>query len=145
MATNEANFKSGFKDSLVAHYKDALHIWSPSDKFRSGISDMCLSFDGRFLGIEAKFIKSVPKKNETTVLSHEVSASQISFINGLIRTKNYGFVLIGMPDVAVVMSEIKANYTLEEIKRAPRILRVGGRWDVTNFLEHCVRGFYGPG
>lgn len=145
MATNEAEFKSEFRGSLLRHYGNRVHLWSPSDKFRSGIADMCISFEGHFLGAEYKFIKTVPKKMETAVLSHEVSKSQISFLEGLVRTKNHGIVVIGMPDVAVVMAEFKSNYTLAEVKAAPRILKVSGQWDVANFIENCVEGHYAAG
>lgn len=142
MASNEAGFKAEFRESLLRHYGDGVHLWSPSDKFRSGIADMCISFNGKFLGVEYKFIKTVPKKPETTVLTHEVSKSQILFLDGLVRTKNHGIIVIGMPDVAVVMSEFKTNYTLQEVKAAPRILKVSGQWDVKNFIENCIEGRY---
>lgn len=135
MASTEASFKTEFRKSLVLEYGDGIFMWSPSDKFRSGISDLLISRSSGLLGVEFKFIKSIPARETTRVLTHEVSTPQISFIENLRRTGNNGVLVIGTPDVAVVMSDLKNNYTLAEVRAAPRIEKRSGVWQVKNFYE----------
>ncbi len=135
MARTEASFKTEFKDSLTRFYGDEIFMWSPSDKFRAGISDLQISCRGGLLAVEFKFIKEIPKRETTNVLIHEVSTPQIMFIKNLRRTGNNGVIIIGTPDVAVVFSDLKNNYTLSEVRAAPRIEKRGGVWQVQNFYE----------
>lgn len=139
MATSEADFKSGFRGDLRRHYTGSL-VWTNTDMFRVGLPDFSVSWNKGFWAVEAKFIKKLPKKPGSKCLNHEVSAMQCDFLKQNRVNGNGSAILIGMPDVAVVMSEIKENYTLEELMAARRVSRKCGAWNVTGFLE-MVGGF----
>lgn len=87
------------------------------------------------MAVEAKFIAKLPKKKTSLVLSHTVSDAQQAFLNKTRKNGHPGIVLIGTPQAAVVMTEIKTNYTLEECMKAPRIEKVKGVWQVKGFVH----------
>lgn len=134
MATNEANFKSEFKKDVEIEYPGA-HIWTSTDLLRSGLPDFYILWSGLFVAVEAKFITKLPKKKSSLVLSHVVSPTQQSFLRGTKQNKQKGIVLIGSPQAAIVMEEIKENYTLEECLNAPRIRKENGVWQVKGLLD----------
>jgi len=136
LATNESDFKSSFRRDLKDYHKEAV-IWTNTDRFVVGLPDFCVSHQGGFYAIEAKFVRELPKRKESKCLKHEVSAKQADFLNNIRGTSNHAAVLIGFPDVAVVMKEIKSNYTLEEVLDPTKcftIQRRKGRWDIDLFL-----------
>lgn len=135
MATSEGEFKSEFKKDLRAEYPSAV-MWTNTDLIRSGLPDISI-LPGRkgYFAIEAKFIKSLPKRSGSKALKHDVSVPQQNFLNDVIKTGNTAIVLIGMTDVACVMREIKQNYTLDELMKAPRIEKIKGHWQVKGFLD----------
>lgn len=134
MATDEGGFKSEFKESLSDEYAGA-HIWTSTDLLRSGLPDFYILWNGLFAAVEAKFIKKLPKKKTSFVLSHTVSGAQQEFLKHTQRNKQLGVVLIGSSQAAIVMFEIKENYTLEECLKAPRIEKVNGVWQVKGLLD----------
>jgi hypothetical protein len=137
MATSESEFKSQFRKDLARAYPDA-HVFTNNDMFRAGLPDFSVLWAGTFIGIEAKFIHELPKHNTSKCLKHEVTTSQIEFLRSARRTKNYSAILIGMPDVAVLMMELKHNYLLGEVLAAPRIERSKGAWQVGNFINLVI-------
>lgn len=138
MAQDESSFKLEFRRDLRKAYPDAF-VFTNNDMFRAGIPDFSVLYRGAFYGIEGKFIKDLPKRTQTKCLHHGVTGNQIEFLSNARRTENYGAVLIGMPDVAALMLEIKNNYTLEELLQAPRFAKIRGHWQVTNFFD-TIRG-----
>lgn len=144
LATSESDFKIGFKKNLRERYPGSV-IWTNSDKFRSGLPDFSVSFDGHFYAVEAKFIKDTPKMKDSQCLKHCVSKSQSEFLLNIRASKNSSGILIGMPDVCVLMKEIKENYTLSELldSNCGYIMNRGkGLWHVDLFLE-TMRRFSG--
>lgn len=134
MATNEGDFKLEFKIDLKKYLPNAV-IWSNSDKYTSGLPDFCIVHDKHFVAIEAKFIKELPKRATSKVLSHEVSAAQKLFLEKVLENKQAAFVVIGSPQAAVVFSKIQSNYSKEECLTTARILKNNGKWDVEGFCE----------
>ena len=134
MATNEAEFKSEFKKDVESEYPGA-HIWTSTDLLRSGLPDFYVLWGGLFVAVEAKFITKLLKKKSSLVLSHVVSPSQQSFLRDTQRNKQKGIVLIGSSHAAIVMEDIKENYTLEECLNAPRIRKENGVWQVKGLLN----------
>lgn len=135
MATNESEFKQEFKKDLGALY-DGAHIWTSNDRVTSGLPDFFVLWAGIFVAIEAKFVNSLPKRKTSLVLSkHPVTPTQAGFLRKTNANGQYGIVLIGSPTAALVMREIKDNYTLEECLSAPRILKSGGQWQLKGFLD----------
>lgn len=139
MATDEASFKQEFRKSLEYHCPNA-YGWANTDKMRCGLPDRSYSYRGHLYGIEVKFVKELPKRQDSAVLKHKVSAAQKEHLEKLRKTGNYGSVLIGFSDVAVLMQEIKIDYTLQEVLDARRIYKAGKFYDVANFfdlMENC--------
>lgn len=134
MATTEAAFKTEFRKDLLREYPDA-HIWTNTDLVSSGLPDFSVLYRMVFMAVEAKFVKALPKKATSNVLSHTVSESQKNFLEKTRYHGHAGIVLIGTPDAAAVMTEIKTNYTLAECLSAPRILKVNGHWQVKGFIH----------
>lgn len=141
MAVDESDFKSGFRKDLQGVHTRAL-IWTNNDMFRAGLPDFSVLHDGSFYAIEAKFVSALPKRATSLCLKHEVTLNQIDYINKVRDNGQYGCVLVGLADVAVVMLDIKKNYTLQELLSAPRIERAKGRWVVDKFLD-LIRGVRG--
>jgi hypothetical protein len=138
VATDEAGFKADFKKDLVEQFPTAL-IWTNTDMFRAGLPDMSALWSSFFFAMELKFIRKIPKRETSKCLTHEVSGPQLDFLNKTRTNDQYSCVLIGLQDVAVLMLELKSNYTLKEILSAPRIERVGGHWKVDNIFS-MIRG-----
>lgn len=138
MAVDEAGFKSGFKKNLIHYYPTAL-IWTNSDMFRAGLPDTSALWNACFFAMELKFIKTLPKRKGSKCLKHEVTAAQLDFLRRTRETGQYSCVVVGLQDVAVLMLDLKENYTLEEVLAAPRIERVGGEWKLAHFFDR-VRG-----
>lgn len=134
MATSESDFNSQIRKDLKFYYPNA-NIWNNSDKFRSGLPDTSVLQGGHFHALEGKFVRELPKRETSKCLTHEVTASQIEFINKTRVAGGYGVIVVGMADIAVWMKEIKPNYTLAELLAAPRINRIGRSWDLSTFLQ----------
>lgn len=139
MAVNESDANASFRRDLKTFYPDAC-VWNNTDKYTSGLPDTSASYKGMFFAIEGKFAKTLPKKTTSKCLSHEVTGSQREFISRIRSSGNYGCVIIFMQDVAVIMLDIKENYTLQEVLEAPRVERRKGKWDLTNLLELVAKG-----
>jgi len=134
MATDEASFKLEFKKDLRNFLPESM-MWANSDKFTSGLPDFCVIDSAKFIAIEAKFTKALPKRPTSKVLDHPVSAAQKAFLCKVLAQGLPAFVLIGTPTAAVIMDKIQENYTLEECLTAPRILKENGRWKVEVLCE----------
>lgn len=140
MAVSESDFKSDFKRDLVKAYPSAL-IWTNSDMFRVGLPDMSALYDRNFYAMELKFIRKLPKRGSSKCLTHEVSTSQLEFLNKTRENGQYAAVIIGLKDVAVRMDVLKENYTLDEVLAASRFVRAGGHWQLevhfNDMRTHC--------
>jgi hypothetical protein len=134
VATNESDFKAGFKKDLIAAYPTAL-VWTNSDMFRVGLPDMSALWDSKFFAMELKFVRKLPKRGSSKCLTHEVSAAQLEFLRRTRENRQRSAVIVGMRDVAVFIQNLKENYTLDEILGSPRILRENGAWSVKGFLD----------
>jgi hypothetical protein len=134
MATNEAEFKSDFRKDLENEYPNA-NIWTNTDLVRGGLPDFCVLDCGLFVAVEAKFIESLPKNKGSKTLKHPVSGQQQEFLRRTQQAGSPAIVLIGSPQTAVVLENIKENYTLEEVLKAKRISRINGKWQVKGFLD----------
>jgi hypothetical protein len=134
MATDEAQFKADFRKDLQNEYPGA-NIWTNTDLLRGGLPDFCLLDCGLFVAVEAKFVTKLPKKASSKTLTHAVSGQQQEFLRKTQQAGSPAIVLIGSPQTAVVLEEIKENYTLEEVLKARRISRVNGHWQVKGFLD----------
>jgi len=136
VATNESAFKLEFRKS-GANLSDFM-IWPQNDMFQSGVPDMAAVYKGRHISIEAKFVSKLPARDSSKVLTHELSELQHGFLKRVSGVGALGVLLIGFDGVAVAFTgdDVKINYTVEEIKRAPRIYKLdGGKWDIKKFLE----------
>lgn len=142
MATDESSFKAEIRKSLDQIFQGKIQRWSNNDKFTYGLPDESVHYEGLYFPIEVKFAR-VPKRESSKCLTHEVSQSQINFIQGIRDTggKGMGCILIGMKDVAVVMRDLQRNYTLKELREAPRISRKNGLWQLQDLFE-IMKGFY---
>jgi hypothetical protein len=138
MAVDESSFKTSFRKSLKEHFGSEVMVWTNNDMFRIGLPDFSATFRGSFFAVEAKFIKELPKRGSSKVLTHEVSEAQLSFLRGIRETGCFSAVLIGLKDVAVVMLDLKSNYTRDEILAAPRIGRDRGQWQVQWFFSSIL-------
>lgn len=138
MATNESEFNTQVRKDLRNAVPE-VHVWNNTDKFRYGLPDTSLVFEGHYYAIEGKFVSRLPKRPTSKCLSHEVTATQQEFIRKVRGAGGYACILIGFKDVAAVMLEIKTNYTLDEVLKAPRITRSKGRWEVQPLLS-IIRG-----
>lgn len=135
MATNEGDFKTEFKKDLKNEYPHIV-LWTNTDLIRSGLPDISVARPGgNFCAIEVKFVKSLPKKKTSKVLTHEVSIAQMNFLKSIQGTDNEACVLIGMKDVAVCMDDIQENYTLEELLSGRRYEKINGHWQLKGFFE----------
>ena len=134
MATNEGDFKAEFKKDLNDAYPRA-HIWTSTDLLRAGLPDFYILDGGLFVPVEAKFIKKLPKKKTSFVLSHTVSAAQQQFLRSSQAAGSPAIVLVGSSNAAVVFEEIKENYTVEEVLAARRVEKRNGVWQVKGFLD----------
>lgn len=136
MATNESAFKLEFRKS-GANISDFM-IWPQNDMFQAGIPDMAAIYKGRHISIEAKFVSSLPARGSSKVLRHELSELQYGFLKRVNGVGAFGVLLIGFDGVAVAYTgdSVKTNYTVSEVKEAPRIYKLdGGKWDIKKFLE----------
>lgn len=143
MAVDEAGFKATLKKDLVITFPTAL-IWTNSDMFRSGLPDMSVLWNSFFFAMELKFIRKLPKQQNSKCLGHEVSEAQLDFLAKTRSNDQYSCVIVGLQDVAVIMLELKPNYTLREVLASPRIERVSGHWKVDNVFS-TIRGKFGQG
>ena len=134
MAKDEADFKTEFRKDLQNEYPES-NIWTNTDLFRGGLPDFCLLDRGLFVAVEAKFVKSLPKKASAKTLSHPVSPQQQEFLRKTQQAGSPGIVIIGSPQTAIILEEIKENYTLEEVLKARRINKENGVWQVKGFLD----------
>jgi hypothetical protein len=141
MATNESEFKTDFRNDLADHFKEKVLVWTNNDMYRVGLPDFSASYDGHLWAVEAKFIKNLPARGTSKTLDHEATATQLQFLRDVRKTGNFAAILIGLSNVAVVMLDLKANYTLDEVRAAPRILRAHGAWQVKEFFNIIQ---YGP-
>lgn len=138
MATNESEFNTQVRKDLRDVVPN-IHVWNNTDKFRFGLPDTSLVHEGCYYAIEGKFVFRLPKRATSKCLSHEVTATQQEFIRKVRLAGGYACILVGLKDVAAVMLDIKTNYTLDELLKAPRITRARGRWDVQPLLN-IIRG-----
>ena len=134
MARDEAEFKTEFRKDLHNEYPRS-NIWTSTDLLRGGLPDFYLLDSGLFVAIEAKFVKSLPKKASAKVLSHPVSEKQQEFLRKTQQAGSPAIVLIGSPQTAVIFEDIKENYTLEEVLKARRVVKENGVWKVKGFLD----------
>lgn len=135
MATSESEFKTQFRKDLSKAYPTAL-VFTNNDMFRAGLPDFSVLYQGSYFAIEGKFVSELPKRMDSKVLKHEVSGPQLSFLNKTRWTGNYAAIVVGMPDVAVLIKSLAFNnLSLRDILDAPRIERVRGVWQVKDFLE----------
>ena len=148
MATNESEFKKEFRDALEFSHGPTVHLWTNNDMFRSGLPDFSALHSGDYFAIEAKYVKSVPARPTSKVLSHELTATQASFLQRAQDTGGYGVVLIGFADIAVAVpfwewsfreKTAETNITLERVRvigsQNLRFMKQGKHWDVKDFFK----------
>jgi len=123
----EGDFKIEFRKGIESDYPTAL-VWPNSGVYHTGLPDFCVSYNGRIFGVEAKFVKEMPKRGTTRVLVHETTKPQINFLEKLRNSGGRPILLIGTKLAAVYFTVIKANYTLDECLKAPRLKKVNGVW-----------------
>lgn len=144
MAVDEAGFKAEFKKDLMGFYPDAL-IWTNTDMFRAGLPDASALWNTFFFAMEFKFIRKLPKRKTSKCLGHEVTPGQLEFLQKTRSTGQYSCVIVGLQDVAVLMLDLKENYSLEEVLAAPRIERMGKFWNLKNFFDRVTGVKLGQG
>lgn len=156
MATNEASFKQEFRKALEKHYGEMAKIWTNNDMFRCGLPDFSIHWKSTFFPVEAKFTVVVPKSIEKYLLKHEVSATQLLFMDGIIQTGGMPVILIGMPDTAVAVPYImwpvcsetgkkSKNISMEKVSliagKGLRFDKTNHGWQVGNFLERIAKEY----
>lgn len=134
MATDESSFKIEFKKEFVRQMVNGCFTWSSSDRFASGIPDFFILIHGKFVAVEAKFVKTLPKRKTSYVLSHPVSAAQKAFLEKVKENGGTALVVIGTPQAFIIFDEIKLNYTLEECLKAKRFSK-NGCWYAERIYE----------
>lgn len=148
MANSESSFKQEIKRDLERWYGNSIFLWANSDKFRSGIPDQSISWNGCFFGIESKYVDKVPANSGSKILRHPLKKPQRTFLENLNRTGNFGRVLIGFEDVAVICMpedfDDTGNTTkstlLSIINNSPwkKLSKTSGRWGIESILEDIV-------
>lgn len=73
-----------------------MHFIKVADKFKTGISDFLLWFEGSSCALEIKFVQALPAKPTSQALSHPFSLSQIGFLSDVKDTGNKGYGLVGI-------------------------------------------------
>lgn len=139
---DEAAAKRAFRNA-VETYSDlgTAFTWTVTDAFRSGLPDFFVAYAGRVIAVEAKFVRKLPAKASSQVLSHEVSQSQLQFMQHFNKSGNCSVVLIGLEDVFVYTRKVQENYSLQELLAMPRIEQdpVHG-WDLDQFWRENLYG-----
>lgn len=93
-----------------------------ADKFRTGVSDFIIWSCETSLAMESKFIKTFPT-DKSKLLKHPFSGQQITYMESVDLTGNFGFGLVGVYD-------IKKMYTVH-YKSIPE----EGNWNTGIFKE----------
>lgn len=151
MANNETSFKKEFRDTTKAVYGTRVHMWNTTDLFVSGIPDTMVTFDGISIGWEAKFIKGLPQRDTSKLLTHVVSGTQMTFLENNVLAGGVGLVVVGSPDDALFLpvkyfdrktgniskAEFLAAIDNGDTVRVQKIKR-SGMWQVEGLLEHLI-------
>lgn len=66
-----------------------------ADKFRSGVSDFLVWWQGNSFAIEVKFIKDWPS-DKAKLLTHQFKPEQITFLENIDLSENGAFGLVGV-------------------------------------------------
>ena len=144
MATDEAGFKQELKESVRSTFQNQF-VWCPMDKIQSGVTDLHVIID-KFYGIEAKFCKTLPKRDSSNILSHAFSDKQVRFMTQLNNTGaafGVGVIWLG-PSSAVMVHPSQldeaGNISRHKIQNLYRecsqeITKVGKFWDVQRLVE----------
>lgn len=82
---NEFNAFLSSEFKKLAPQLEAIKI---ADKFKSGLSDFLLWYDGASCALEVKFVKELPVRNDSMVLDHKFSGAQIRKMTRLVETGN---------------------------------------------------------
>lgn len=135
MATDEASFKLEFKKDVREYLSGNCLVWSSSDRFTSGLPDFFILDRGHFVAVEAKFVKELPKRKSSKVLSHEVSPAQKLFLERVQANGQTGLIALGTPQALIVFERIELNYTLEDCLSAKKFLKIGGKWDLGGLCD----------
>lgn len=155
MANSESSFRREFKKDLEDHYKGNLKIWAHLDAARAGLPDWGSCFGGAYTPIESKFAKDVPARPTSKVLSHELTSGQNLFLRDIEVTSNCPAVLIGLPDIAVLVPYCywprdidgrgMPNITLNEVMKFKELgyafEKNRGTWQVAGFFEKLLAAY----
>jgi hypothetical protein len=148
MATDESGFKQELKESIQKIFSKQF-AWCPTDKIQSGVTDLHVIID-KFYGIEAKFCKSLPKRDSSNILSHPFSDKQIRFMTQLNNTGSaFGVGIVWLDkDSAVLIhpSQInkEGNISLGDVQKLYRdsdqkIVKRNGTWEIESIVSFSKR------
>lgn len=154
MANSETSFKKEFRDTTKAVYGTRVHMWNTTDKFVSGIPDTCLIFTGIGIGWEAKFIKKLPVRESSVLLTHPVSGTQRTFLDNSVLAGGVGLVVVGSPDDALFIPTkyfdrksgniAKGDFMAAiENKDTVRVQKVNHMWQVQGLMEVLIDKYKG--
>lgn len=99
-----------------------LHPVKVADKMTLGLSDFLIFCLATSVGLEVKFVKELPVRDSSKVLTHEFSGAQLTFLESLELTLNRGYGLIGVKPwnkmILIQREYLAPNFTLHEFKNA---------------------------
>lgn len=143
MASEESSFKVEFRKAIERVYVNS-KVWPNSSEFVSGIPDISVLHNGTFFGIEAKFVKTIPARENTRLLSHELSPLQYKFLQDITTSGNTAGIVIGFPNSFLAIPfnlwpKGKTNISLAEAKHYKDLglefMKLKGVWSVSGTLE----------
>lgn len=98
-----------------------------ADKFTVGISDFLIWRNGKTLAIESKFVKKMPTRGTSKILSHIFKGEQKTFLEDMELSGNTAYGVIGIHTELLVF--------------IPHILiPESGNWTKEDF-DHCKNNF----
>lgn len=118
-----------------------LHPVKVADKVTLGVSDFLLFCAFTSVGLEVKFVKELPMRDTSKVLTHEFSGAQLTFLESIELTGNRGYGLIGVREwdqmILIPQENMQANFTLKELKNAStigKVFKLGQYKELTEYL-----------
>lgn len=94
---NENQFNAYLsKEFRARHNRLKIYHMKASDKFTAGVADFLLWGNSYSCGLETKFIDAIPKKDNTLLLEHPFTGTQLTFLESLriAGSGNYGLVAV---------------------------------------------------
>lgn len=121
---NENEFNAEMSH-ILKRFRPQVHAYKPCDRFTEGVADFILWGKSHSLGLENKFIKTMPAKNTKILQKHPFTGAQITFLENLVLAGNLGMGLVGIEDRGLM-------YIIK-----PHELPQGGDWTRDEFDKCC--------